>query len=403
MVAICLFRVLLGQRLTPTFRYYLWLVLMARLLLPVLPTSPFSLFRWTPWQSWPSAPGGDLAGSAATASFPWPTLLLIIYGCGVVALLLYYLISYFRLRRRVRYWLPVTEPSSQALLATCCQQLGIVKKCRLVAGETPLLLGWKHPYLSLPAGYSLEEQRTIITHELVHYKRRDVVLNVVAACLCCLYWFHPLVWLAMGRMRRDCELACDQRVIQLLAGGGRKVYAQSLFKAAMQQNRYTVGAEGLARGEKEVANRVRFIATFQQPAKAWTAGGLVLAVVLAVACLTNTTALGKETLAEAFPDPQPVLTVEPAPAEVQAADAVTEAPAAEKTPPAATLTPMAEPAEEEAASVPVIITEEGKILSYQDEAGERVEYGAEAEPDASLYGAPGQTLYLEGGYSYQPY
>ena len=61
-----------------------------------------------------------------------------------------------------------------------------------------------------------ERLRAALLHERAHIARADFLTQAVAQLVAALYWFHPLVWLAMKRLRAESEHACDDRV---LAGG----------------------------------------------------------------------------------------------------------------------------------------------------------------------------------------
>ena len=67
-------------------------------------------------------------------------------------------------------------------------------------------------------------------HELSHIKRHDVVFQLIARLACALYWFHPLVWYALHRLRVERELACDDSV--LAAGERPSDYAEQLLEVA---------------------------------------------------------------------------------------------------------------------------------------------------------------------------
>ena len=43
------------------------------------------------------------------------------------------------------------------------------------------------------------------------------------------YWYDPIVWLAVNRMRQDSELSCDERVISVLGEESRVSYGVSLI------------------------------------------------------------------------------------------------------------------------------------------------------------------------------
>ncbi|MCA9181995.1 MAG: M56 family metallopeptidase, partial [Planctomycetales bacterium] len=89
------------------------------------------------------------------------------------------------------------------------------------------------PVVVLPALWRewLEEsRRLVLLHELAHVKRLDVVHQTVARLACGLFWFHPLVWYALRRLRIERELACDDCV--LMAGEQPSKYAQQLLDIA---------------------------------------------------------------------------------------------------------------------------------------------------------------------------
>jgi bla regulator protein blaR1 len=105
----------------------------------------------------------------------------------------------------------------------------------------PLLCGLLQPRIVLPVDfetrYSNAEQRLIIAHELVHWKRGDLFANAFAALLQTLFWFNPLVHIARTRMRFDQELACDAAVLSGAAANAdrRANYASAILKSALPQ------------------------------------------------------------------------------------------------------------------------------------------------------------------------
>jgi hypothetical protein len=53
----------------------------------------------------------------------------------------------------------------------------------------------------------------VLCHELAHFRRGDSLLLPLICVLRILYWWHPLVWLAIARLRRERESACDDLVL----------------------------------------------------------------------------------------------------------------------------------------------------------------------------------------------
>ncbi len=91
---------------------------------------------------------------------------------------------------------------------------------------------WR-PLLVLPAQMpkhlSEAELEAILLHELIHIRRWDNLVASLHMALCCLFWFHPVVWLLDRRLLAAREEACDERVVELC--GRPEPYVSGLLKA----------------------------------------------------------------------------------------------------------------------------------------------------------------------------
>jgi beta-lactamase regulating signal transducer with metallopeptidase domain len=136
-------------------------------------------------------------------------------------------------RRRSR---PVTDPGWLESLETLADQLAIRRRVELrtiPASVIPTTWGILWPVILLPEGareWPEALRRLVLLHELAHIRRGDVGFQLAGRMAAAAYWFHPLAWYALHRMRVECECACDDHVVH--AGGRRTDYARQLVDLA---------------------------------------------------------------------------------------------------------------------------------------------------------------------------
>ena len=100
--------------------------------------------------------------------------------------------------------------------------------------STPCLFGLFRPgvYLTPDCATDPESRHHVLTHELTHLRHWDHIWSFVR-CLClCIFWFHPLVWVAAHLSKQDCELACDEGALKRLGEEQRIAYGQTIVELA---------------------------------------------------------------------------------------------------------------------------------------------------------------------------
>jgi beta-lactamase regulating signal transducer with metallopeptidase domain len=129
------------------------------------------------------------------------------------------------------------EDSLAAHVNEWAASLGLKKKISLCFGHVgstrgiPLVWGLLAPRLLLPlqaAGWSEKRLAAVLLHELAHIRRGDCITLPLAHVFCAFFWFDPLVWLALRRLRSECECASDDQVIA--TGFSHADYAQHLLE-----------------------------------------------------------------------------------------------------------------------------------------------------------------------------
>ena len=289
------------RRSRPMLRYALWGVVLIRLCLPFGFSSPLGMagFSRRIQHTQPSAdvaqklaseeriflaqtpseiletslvPAGKASSSEAPVvriSAPLSVWVWcgILWLAGVVGLGGFVLQRWSRLQRIVSKSEPCTRPELAALLDELRRRFGIhrtVDLRRLPSGADtlgPCAAGWRKPRILLPARlaetWELSALEPILIHELAHIRRADVLVNAVQVLTQVIYWFHPLVWLAHARLRKERELICDDFAV-LHSGDTSQRYGATILRA-IEEVRPQPGwsLAGVGMGESGLAQRLR--------------------------------------------------------------------------------------------------------------------------------------------------
>lgn len=185
-----------------------------------------------------------------------------VWAAGAVVMLLYCLISYVRLGKRVR---PSMRLEKNVYV---CDNI-----------ESPFILGIIKPRIYLPSDMIREDQDFVIDHETAHIKRLDHLIKPLSFLLLSVYWFNPLMWIAYMLLSRDIEKACDEKVIKKMTLNEKKRYSSTLL--SFSAHRKMITACPLAFGEVGVKERVKNVLNYKKPVFY-----IILVSLLAVAAVT---------------------------------------------------------------------------------------------------------------------
>ena len=200
--------------------------------------------------------------------YVWTEIAGWVWLIGLGAMLLYALVSYLRLRRRVSVSLPIRDH---------------IYLCDAIS--SPFILGVVKPHIYLPSGLDEVQRQNVLSHERAHLARRDHWWKPLGFALLAVYWFNPVLWLAYALLCRDIELACDERVIRTMDESAVKTYSTVLLACSMP--RKAVITCPLAFGEVGVKERVKNALHYKKPAFWVVAASVAVCVVVAVCFLTN--------------------------------------------------------------------------------------------------------------------
>ncbi len=273
---------LLPANVWPELRLAAGTVLLLKLMLPPRLASPIP---WThPLAAWTGTMGASPAVADSETLRWWAIAAGWVWLAGVLLGLVLIAVAVRRLRRQWRR----AEPAPAEILEACqaaAGRLGLkrVPPVRLLAEiETPFVFGAIAPKILLPAEIRAEEAEHALLHELAHVRRGDLVLAGLVGLVRALYWFHPFVHAAAGRLANLREICCDRSVARRL-GAATTQYRRTLLSFAARRHREVLAALPLTGGSSLLA-RLRALESIERD-RPWLRRGLTLAVAsLALAC-----------------------------------------------------------------------------------------------------------------------
>jgi murein DD-endopeptidase MepM/ murein hydrolase activator NlpD len=128
--------------------------------------------------------------------------------------------------------------------------------------KAPSLFGLVKPVVLLGEHInemSDEHIRYLLLHELLHYKRRDMVLNALLIVLQSVYWFNPVVWFCLCKIREDMEQANDQATLGYVPSAEHIDYANALLSVLRRASLLSSPLLSAASRKKIMTRRIQMI------------------------------------------------------------------------------------------------------------------------------------------------
>lgn len=312
-LAVIALRYLLRGKISLRLQYAMWLLVLARLLIPVsfgsTDISVMSVVEKAPavqavesvrevdtiWQadngSVQGLPAGAAADNAPLQIAPRTTsddqfscmssaltlrkVLLPVWWGGAAVTLLVFLTANLCFAARLR-------KSSRPLIVEGASLPVYVARERAV----PCLFGLFRPavYVTPEAAEDDTLLRHTVAHETTHFRQGDHVWALLRTVCLALHWWNPLVWWAAKLSRQDGELACDEATIRALGEGERAAYGRTLIRMACGRGASPLlTATTMDGGKTSLHERIVLLAKKPRTA-ALAAIALVLAAALCVGC-----------------------------------------------------------------------------------------------------------------------
>ncbi|HEX3048205.1 MAG TPA: M23/M56 family metallopeptidase [Bacillota bacterium] len=163
----------------------------------------------------------------------WSIWFLLLWVIGLLITSGKWLAENISIYRQSRAASPTHEPDWTILLNDLKSEAGVTLLVSLKFSPTvpfPLVFGWLRPVILLPesaTNWPSDQRRAILLHELSHIRRYDNLSQTLATVTAIVFWFNPLVWVALRDLKTNREFACDDRVLK--AGVLPSVYASHLL------------------------------------------------------------------------------------------------------------------------------------------------------------------------------
>lgn len=212
----------------------------------------------------------------------WLSVALFLFGKRIVT----YLYALHGIKRRRQL---VTDDAVLSLYRDCCNHQKLKRNPVLYSCSylpSPMTMGFLRQFLVIPDSLLKGENNLslVFQHELTHYHRGDVYYKWLMQTTLCLHWFNPLIHLSAQSMDEACELSCDDKVLHHLSQEEKQEYGFTLIsclKPAVSPKKSTVGTF-LCRDAREVKNRLKAIRHHRPVSGKTIVLGVILTIFLAV-------------------------------------------------------------------------------------------------------------------------
>ncbi|WP_242951898.1 M56 family metallopeptidase [Clostridium felsineum] len=312
-------KLVLKNRMSPTWHYYIWLIILIRLILPYSLSSPVSIYNTV---NIDRSVSKNIINSNNTQMISNQTtsyikvnsnndfikdkkqdilqILSVVWIVGIVIGVVYlfsvYLIFYSKIRKEPEY----REVEICDLLEECKKEMKIKRNIQIKKSQsvkTPCITGFIKPCILLPdyIAYKLtkEEIKYVIIHELSHFKHKDIIINWISILLNLIHWFNPILYFSFKKLKQDSEIACDAKALSYIKSGERKEYGKTIINLIAIISTFDVKPWEVAMVNKsEIKRRIIMISKFKKRRIVGTIVGVLLVGAVGVSVLTNERSLG---------------------------------------------------------------------------------------------------------------
>jgi len=306
------------KKKTAHVRYLLWLIIIAKCLVPSLLTVSLAILP-----SGPEPAAAPVMVEAPLMADPGYTAQRVVYATPVteptllerlaqippkmwcvylwiMGTLFYALVVVAKAVRLNSYLVRKRKVIPEALRDEFGGFVSDLPACYMVKGiAQPFVWGLVKGSIYLPANFirstTDEHRRQIISHEAGHVERLDPLVNLLQIIAQTIFFFHPLVWVANRMIRAEREKCCDEIAIAALDASPRD-YGSAIVETLVKEYESTmpIPSMAIAGPIKNIEDRIK---TIMNPGKKFykrpTVVALMSVLLAAVIAVPTSFALSK--------------------------------------------------------------------------------------------------------------
>lgn len=313
-------KALFKSKLNCFFHYYIWLILLVKLIIPFGPKTPLNISDIheklyvksiinEKMQVNPSAPSQNIDLKNSFQLYTLPTsdknlinnpmnislknkiniekALCFLWILVIVLLTGMLVEGHKRLRKILRISIKDVKSTHKKVLHNCMNAMDIKTELEILYSpkiSSPSLCGFIKPKILIPVKVAVsvcdEEFKYIIMHELCHFKNKDILINCIISLLSVVYWFNPILLYGFRKMRQDCEFFCDSEVLSYLEDHENIQYGNSIIRVLelVGSTKRLTGTTSMVMNSQEIKRRIIMISNY----KKINIKGILLGVILMV-------------------------------------------------------------------------------------------------------------------------
>lgn len=160
-----------------------------------------------------------------------------------------------------------------------------VRKCTGIS--SPCMTGIFRPILLLPdTGLTDEQMHNILLHEMTHLKRKDILYKWLVIFVKCVHWFNPAVYYISARVGEECEISCDLSVVKNMTNEQERSYVNTIIDLlSVSCGRVNYMSTGMTGSKGALKKRFILIKNKKSVSKRAVTVSVTLSVLLVIAAV----------------------------------------------------------------------------------------------------------------------